>query len=131
MALMEIPEFESITFYTRCTNCDVLSECCECFFCVCFATGDASPLKACHFFQALCTNNMATSKIVQSQNCCALRVLQQEQIVVSYHALADISPLMLRKDKSILVAYHIPAGAPSPVLKYFMHLVHIKETRQF
>lgn len=119
MTLMEVPEFESITFYTRCTNCDalILSERCECFF-FRFPTRDASPPEACHFFQALCTNDMATSKIMQSQNCCALRVLQQEQCIVLYHAFVHILQLMLWKDKSILVAYHITAGAQSSVLKY-------------
>lgn len=100
--------------YPHCsTTCSLLmiSERCECI--LCFATGDASPLKTSISFRTLCTKDLATSKKhVQSQHRSALLVSQQFQNVVSSQPLAERTPLILWKVKNH-INYHITTSAQS------------------
>lgn len=85
----DVLEFASIISCTHYMNCGVmmLSKCWECI--LHFATCITSPLEATNSFWTLCTNDLWTSKYVQSQYRHTLHVSQELENVVSSHMLAD------------------------------------------
>lgn len=75
LAPMDIPGFTSIImFCTWCTNCDVLVLFKYHEFFLTLAAGNAFPLEDSNSFRILCTNDLVTSKKLQSQRHCDLHV---------------------------------------------------------